>query len=466
MAKWFPPMILMALIQTTNLEGDGSCQTHLSAFRWPQITCTNVDSRFFQSFTVPLNRTHWIKCANCTLDVIDEKTFDFTRNNVSYLELQSCRIRSLEKLAFNRFFLLKTLNLRRNELSSIQADAFIGLKRLLHLDLSSNYLTILTDNMFAGLVNLDILNLNKNQIFHVQPYAFTGLVNLKYLYLNNNDLKRLDERMFRDLSNLKILYLEHNQIVEIHQNCFVDLENLNYLYLNNNSISFLVQYNFKPLTSLVDLQLRYNNLSEIQVSSFNGLKNLRYLYLSNNKISAVKPYGFIGLDSLEVLDLVRNNFERIEYSYFDKIENLQILWLNNNSISNFDINYKSEVQKSLVVLDLSHNNISSYDYELFYEKMPNIKEIVLEQNCFSCDFFVSMFNYYRDKNVSICISSWCDYNETLTYIDDICPEEYPTTTENTIHNSTDLSTDCASAVFVKTLLFVHCIISSTLLLTF
>ncbi|XP_076251481.1 uncharacterized protein LOC143190797 [Rhynchophorus ferrugineus] len=301
-------------------------------------------------------------------------------------------------------------------------------------------------------------------------------------YLSHNNISSYDYELFYEkMPNIKEIVLE--------QNCFsCDFFVSMFNYYRDKNVSICISswcdYN-ETLTYIDDIcPEEYPTTTENTIHNSTDLS-------TDYKISAVKTCSFIGLGSLEVLDLVRNNFERIEYSYFGKIENLQILWLNKNSFSNFNINYKSEVQKYLVALDLSpnnissydyelfyenmpnikeivleqnsfschffdnlsHNNISSYDYELFYEKMPNMKEIVLEQNCFSCDFFVSMFNYYRDKNVSICISSWCDYNETLTYIDDICPEEYPTTTENTIHNSTDLSTDCASAVFIKTLLF-------------
>lgn len=444
MAKWLPPMVLMFVIQTTNLESDDACQIHLSVLKWPQLTCTNINTGYIQNFGKPLNRTHWIKCVNCSLTSINERTFHFPKNNISYLELQECEIVNLKKFAFSSFFLLKLLNLRGNKIDYLEPKCFTGLKRLLQLDLSSNFLTILTDNIFSDLVNLDILNLNKNQIFHIQPYAFAGLMNVKYLYLNSNDLKKLGDRMFKQLTNLKVLYIQHNGIVEIHQNAFQNLRNLNYLYLNNNSISFLVQYNFKPLTSLIDLQLRSNNLKEIQVSSFNGLKNLRFLYLGDNQISIVKPYGFIGLDSLAVLDLVKNNFSFVDYNYFDKIKSLHLLWLNYNYITEFKIDSRSEVQNSLEILDLSFNYLSEYNYKLLYSKIPNMKEIVLANNSFSCDFFTNMYSFYQEENISVCVSSSCTVNETDAYIDSICSEEYLTTTDiDNVFNSTDFSTDCA-----------------------
>ncbi|CAG9764180.1 unnamed protein product [Ceutorhynchus assimilis] len=446
MARWFHSMVLIFIIQTTNLETNkNTCQTHFSVLNWPQLTCTNVNSEYFQHFTSSLNRTHWIKCLNCTLNVIDERTFGFTRNNVSFLELQHCQVEAVKKFGFKIFFLLKLLNLRSNCINYLEPKCFSNLKRLLHLDLSVNYLNILTNNLFSDLVNLDILNLNKNEIFYIQPYAFSGLINLKYLYLSHNRLRKIEDRMFKDLQNLKILYLEHNDIFELHQHAFVNLKNLHYLYLNNNSINYLVQYNFKPLNNLVDLQLRLNNLSEIQVSSFNGLKNLKFLYLGQNQIHTIKPYGFIGLDSLIILDLGYNNFTEIELNYF-QIKNLHILWLHSNFIKNIIIvnNNNAEVQNALEVLDLSYNQLSEFNFKLLSSKMPNIKEIVLVNNSFSCDFFTNMYSYYEANNVLVCATQSCNSNSTEAYIDSLCFKT--TTTDDTLTNVTDdfISINCAS----------------------
>ncbi|XP_066246591.1 leucine-rich repeat-containing protein 70-like [Euwallacea similis] len=451
MARWFPPMVLMFVLQTTTPENDDACQVDLSALKWPQLTCTNVDSTYFENFGRPLNRTHWIKCVRCAIGIVDEKTFNFPKNNISFLELQESQILTLRKFAFSSFFLLKLLNLRGNRIDYLEPKCFAGLKRLVHLDLSSNFLKILTNNIFSELGNLDILNLNRNQIFYAQPYAFAGLMNLKYLYLNHNDLKKLEDRMFSHLSNLKILYIEHNGIAEIHQNAFFNLRNLNYLYLNNNSISFLVQYNFKPLASLVDLQLRSNDLEEIQVSSFNGLKHLKSLYLGGNKIRAVKPYGFIGLDSLIILDLIHNNFSSIDFSYFDKMKSLYILWLNENLIREFRISSKDEVQINLGVIDLSLNNLSDFNYSLLYSKIPKIKELVLANNSFSCDFFTNMYSFTEERNISLCMSATCNSNDTNSYYDAVCSEQFMTT-DNAL-NVTDFSTDNAPTLSITRLYF-------------
>ncbi|XP_060528551.1 SLIT and NTRK-like protein 2 [Cylas formicarius] len=444
MARWIHIIPVLMFLQSTHLESEESCQTHLSVLKWPQITCTNVDSDYFQHFDRPLNRTHWIRCLNCTLNVIDEKTFRFPRNNVSILELPYSDINSLRKFAFSNFFLLKVLNLRGNAIDYLEPKCFSNLKRLLQLDLSSNFINILTNNIFSDLMNLDILNLNKNQIFYIQPYAFSGLINLKYLYLNNNDLKKLEDKIFAHLTNLKILYIEHNNIYEIHQNAFHNMRGLQYLYLNNNSISFLVQYNFRPLTSLIDLQLRFNHLREIQVSSFNGLKNLRYLYLGNNELSSVKPYGFIGLDSLQVLELTQNYFDLIDFTFFDKLEKLHVLWLSKNVIAEFRLPLKAEVQTSLRVIDLSFNNLTNLDFRLMYGKIPNIKEIFLAHNSFTCDSFINMFDYFTDRNITVCLTFNCSLSDIDSHVDDICVvEEVLNMTES--YNITDFSIKSSSA---------------------
>ncbi|KAJ8948183.1 hypothetical protein NQ318_010456 [Aromia moschata] len=447
MGKWILLTAMMCTLEiTTNLELDNHCRFHQSSLKGDQLSCTDVGLDYFQKFNAPLNRTHWLKCDGCILNVLSESAFNVpVRNNISFLDLSNSNVQILRKFAFLKFPLLKYLNLRNNSIETIDLKAFNSMKKLTQLDLSTNQLKIIINNIFSELENLDILSLNRNQIFHVQPEAFSGLINLRYLYLNNNVLKKLEENMFNHLVNLKILYLENNKISEIHPKAFLSLRNLNFLYMNNNSISYLVQYNFKPLTNLLDLQLRSNSLKEIQTSSFNGLKNIKSLYLGDNEISFVKPYGFIGLDSLHILELVNNKFEFINYfAFFSHMVNLKYLWLRRNLINNFTIDYKYEMNNSLTVLDLCDNNISSFNYQQLYQNMPNIREIFVVNNSWKCDFFSDMYDFFDVKNVSICSSDNCSLNVTKAYMDDIC-SDWVATEVSVDETSTDFTTDSSTA---------------------
>ncbi|XP_019864591.1 insulin-like growth factor-binding protein complex acid labile subunit [Aethina tumida] len=458
MAIWFILITITLNVQAASVvEVDKECTKHASQLGGQQITCANVTSKFFENFTVPLNRSHWLTCTNCTMRTLDERTFNFTRNNISLLFLADAKIKTLKRHVFVRMPGLKVLILKENCIDSIDQKAFSGIKKLTQLDLSGNNLRILVNNLFTDLENLDILSLNRNNIFYMQPDAFVGLKNLKYLYLSNNGLNKLEEKTFKYLPNLRILYLENNCIYEIHYLAFYNLSRLNYLYLNNNSINYLVQFNFKPLSSLINLQLRYNNLTEIQTSSFNGLKNIKFLYLGDNHLTSIKPYGFIGLESLEYLEMNNNDFETMNYSELCDMKNLKVLWMENNSISNFQIDYKSEVQNSLVVLGLGFNNFSFLNYKLLYNKMPNVKDIYVNDNAWKCEAFVNMYNFFDSNNVSLCSYSTCDSNSTKSYIDSLChtvdsddldDDDFPTDFSTDSSNKIETSIIVYSAILI------------------
>lgn len=397
-----------------------SCLTKQSVLGGEHMVCVNATPSYFQYSGLKLNRSHWLTCVRCNLNVIKESTFNFPKNNVSYLNLTDNNILTIEPYSFGKFHILKFLSLKRNPIETIDAKAFNGLRRLLHLDLSFNRFKIVRSNTFAELESLDILNLNWNNITYIHNDAFVGLMNLKYLYLNYNKIKTLLADSFKHLTNLKILYLENNRIREIHPVAFNNLRNLNYLYLNNNSISYLVQYNFKQLSSLVDLQLRSNSLSEIQTSSFNGLSGLKFLYLGQNNLTRIQPYGLIGLNSLLILDLIGNNFKQFSLDNFKNMNSLTTLWLEKNKLRSITVNEDSDPLPALKILDMIDNSLRSFNYKLLSEKLPNIQDILIGKNRWNCDFLLKMYNYYSVRNVSVCLDAKCNANETDQFIKTNC----------------------------------------------
>lgn len=417
-SRGLPPSLNPRSMESTLT--DGSCSCGKSAVGGEQMTCLNVTSSFFRQVHLNLTRTHWFVCTNCVLSTLLEDTFLFSRNNISYLSLNSTRIHYVGNYAFSKFPLLKTLDLKDNLIDTIEARGFAGAKRLIHLNLSQNRLKKLFAGVFAELENLDVLNLRENSISSMETEAFLGLVNLKYLYLNGNKLKELQPENFQYLSSLKILNLDDNVIEEVEPSNFAHLRHLNHLYLNNNSISYLVQYSFKELTSLIELQLRHNNLTKIQTSAFNGLRNIKYLYLSGNNLEIIKPYGFVGLDSLLILDLMHNKFINFSLDYLNGMQYLTALWLQGNLVSNLTVTKNSDVLRSLRVLDLKDNKLQTLNFKFVHEKMPKIEQILVGNNLWKCGFIVQMYEYFSAINVTLCLDHNCKTNETELFIQDVC----------------------------------------------
>ncbi|XP_008053417.1 leucine-rich repeat-containing protein 19 [Carlito syrichta] len=83
---------------------------------------------------------------------------------------------------------------------------------LTELYLIQNNVSILHNDSFGNLSNLEILNICRNSISIIQLGAFVGLNKLKQLYLCQNKILQLSADIFVPLRNLRLLNLQGNFI--------------------------------------------------------------------------------------------------------------------------------------------------------------------------------------------------------------------------------------------------------------
>ncbi|NWU73929.1 AMGO1 protein, partial [Pterocles burchelli] len=102
---------------------------------------------------------------------------------------------------------LRALLLSHNGLSFVSTEAFAHVPRLRHLDLSSNRLRALEENLFSDLTELEVLLLYNNEIATVDRTAFENLARLRKLYLGQNRIARFPLELLRDGSRLPQLAL-------------------------------------------------------------------------------------------------------------------------------------------------------------------------------------------------------------------------------------------------------------------
>ncbi|KFP38081.1 Nyctalopin, partial [Chlamydotis macqueenii] len=148
------------------------------------------------------------------------------------------------------------------------------------LNLSNNYLRILTTNTFRNLTFLHSLWLDGNNLTFLSPGTFHALSKLRELHLSRNS--RLG------LLNLISLDLSHCNIFEIHPLLFSHLPSLERLDLASNNMRYVPQA-FRNLSSLTRLNLYLNNnwISLISDSAFSYLNKLHFLHLSKNNLSSL-----------------------------------------------------------------------------------------------------------------------------------------------------------------------------------
>ena len=147
-----------------------------------------------------------------------------------------------------------------NDKLKVEAFAFKNCKNLQHLDLSDN-----------------------KESSNIASEAFLGLQKLIELNLNSKDLSLVLTDWFDDLSNLEVLRLGYNQLAEIPENAFKALPKLKKLYMSENNIALITKNMFQHNEKLQEIDLSRNRINQIQSTSFNHLRQLTYLGLGENQ---------------------------------------------------------------------------------------------------------------------------------------------------------------------------------------
>ncbi|XP_065698526.2 leucine-rich repeat-containing protein 52 [Patagioenas fasciata] len=187
------PLSLMFLLgmgmasERTNCPSRCSCQ-------YLEVNCTGQQLQEFPA-AIPLDTRQLILAAN----------------NVSYLP--AVELSFLSDLVY--------LDCRKNLLGDDLDFAFIGVAKLVYLDLSFNNLTQVTFNTFSYLLSLVVLKISDNpNLVAIEKDAFANNTWLRHLDVSRTGLTFLDTSTVRDLPNLRFLGLSDNLW---HCNCsFLD----------------------------------------------------------------------------------------------------------------------------------------------------------------------------------------------------------------------------------------------------
>nr|AIO08202.1 variable lymphocyte receptor C [Petromyzon marinus] len=127
------------------------------------------------------------------------------------------------------------LQLDFNQLASIDAKAFHGLRHLTFLSITNNpQLQSLPVGVFDKLENLQDLRLSRNQLKSLPPRVFDSLTQLTLLNLEGNQLQSIPEGIFNKLASLQTLYLSNNQLQSVPDGAFDSLTKVEMLQLYNN----------------------------------------------------------------------------------------------------------------------------------------------------------------------------------------------------------------------------------------
>ncbi|KAA0714030.1 Amphoterin-induced protein 1 AMIGO-1 [Triplophysa tibetana] len=182
---------------------------------------------------------------------------DLSFNNISGLRAQWTK---------HKLPNLHNLLLSHNRLNFLSSEAFVFVKQLRYLDLSSNLLRQLDEFIFEPLIHLEVLLLYNNHISQIDRTAFSGLNSLQKLYLSQNLVSRFPSELIKDKSRperMRLLDLSSNRIKVLP---IADLQALSAwvkdgMYFHNNTLicdcelySLMAHWYIRRLNSAVDFK--------------------------------------------------------------------------------------------------------------------------------------------------------------------------------------------------------------------
>jgi Leucine-rich repeat (LRR) protein len=237
---------------------------------------------------------------------------------------------------------------------------------------------------------------NGTSITALLSYHFT---NIQFLELYFSKITILKENNFASLAELEALFLSSFKLKTIELGAFNGLTNLADLRIRYTDIIEIIPGTFENMTSLVSLTLDYNKLEHLDSSVFSGLFNLEYIYLIGNKLKYLDPDMLLLLPKFRHITLHNNLAPLIPTDRnFIKSTSLSILGLSYSNISSVSVETFANVS-ALELLDLSDNNMLTLDINIL-RTLPKLSKLFLAGNPLQCDCQLQeVWRWCKDRNI-------------------------------------------------------------------
>ncbi|KAJ0173948.1 hypothetical protein K1T71_010094 [Dendrolimus kikuchii] len=318
-----------------------------------------------------------IKLDHNSISVIDKNSFN-NLTQLTTLILNNNKLLSLDKDTFLSNIALRTIDLSMNKFNTLSKNLFKNNFNLVNFSIKENFLEgALSRGTFEGLKNVKEIDLRNQNITSIEDFAFLGLDNVLSIFLNNNKISSLSKKSFNNLKQLNILDLSNNEISNINFEK-EDLIQLLTLLLKNNNLTHINQEQFLGLNRLQFLDISNNNIIQLESKSFYSLENLLMFQISNNPLSEIiLENTFEGLNSLPTLDISRSLISSIQNNTFQGMLGLKELNISHSKLRELQYNCFSNID-SVERIDLSYNFLISF--EINTTELSNLRDLLLNNN--------------------------------------------------------------------------------------
>lgn len=267
--------------------------------------------------------------------------------NLSHNEIDHKTTYSLKTLE------LEILDLSHNKFGQMPTD-FVreSISALVHVDLNHNTVSDLHPFDLANCTKLQTLNLDSNRLTILRDDVFSGLTDLSTLSLSNNSLENIESASFADLT-IGEINLSNNRFTEVPLG-IGRLFKLRKIDMSRNRISKLFKFVFNKIPHLHHVDLSYNELQSVGPFVFSDCPHLAVLDLSHNQINSLIKDSFIKCPLLRRMDLSHNRL----INYEDALSQAASLKRLNLSSNQLEILQWESLPNKLEQLDADDNRIT------------------------------------------------------------------------------------------------------------
>lgn len=311
---------------------------------------------------------------------------DALRNcSLTHLDMGYNLIAYLEEGDFDQWGdSVKTLYLRSNKITRLDAGVFSSLPQLKELSLSFNDIHFVHPEVFVNMSQtLKILEMSLSMYRDDFPEeVLLHLTGLEWLGLDNNNIQSLFVQSLFHLQKLQYLNLEFNRITSIPVSFFdvYKFENVREIYLSYNLLEIIDSGTFHSLSELQILDLTVNRIRNISSSAFNNMPKLMHIALFDNLVTDIGENAFHDLPSLFKLELQKNQLKEFSLKVFQNVTDFEIPFLLNISRNQIILLDGSGTEVFIDTLDTSHNRLADTPTSFLSKISKRLKRCILSYN--------------------------------------------------------------------------------------